>query len=178
MVLFLAIVWAAVLAYMFWPRAAARPSDSIVSFRRQLGVIQRTRPGVPPGPATFGAGAQVVPINGHSGRLITPGSLPGPDFVARARRARTLKRRRDVLASLLVCMGATLLLGLIGLRPVWILHLVFDALFVAYVALLIRMRNIAAEKELKLRLLPTPPPAAAPAPARTEPVLLLRRSAN
>jgi hypothetical protein len=49
----------------------------------------------------------------------------------------------------------------------------YNVLFLVYVGLLIRMRNIAAEKEMKLRFLPGP--AQAP---RQQPVLVLRRSAN
>jgi hypothetical protein len=88
-----------------------------------------------------------------------------------ARRARTLKRRRDVLFGLLGAMGGSLLLGFLpSLRVLWGLHVVLDLLFVGYVALLVRMRNVAAEREMKLRFIPS-----APAP---EPALLLRRSAH
>lgn len=88
-----------------------------------------------------------------------------------ARRARTLKRRRDALFTLLSAMGVTLVLGLIPpLRVLLGLHLVLDLLFVGYVALLVRARNAAAEREMKLRFLP--------ATARADNVLLLQRSAN
>jgi hypothetical protein len=83
-----------------------------------------------------------------------------------------VKRRRDVFYALVTSMGGTLLLGLVpGMHVLLGLHLILDALFVAYVALLLRMRNAAAEREMKVRFLPH----AGPAP---EPMLALRRSAN
>jgi hypothetical protein len=44
-----------------------------------------------------------------------------------------------------------------------LVHVVIDVLFVAYIALLIRMRNVAAERDMKLTFLPSN--AVAPAPA-------------
>ena len=68
-----------------------------------------------------------------------------------------------------------------ALRVLWGLHLVLDLLFVGYVAALVRVRNIAAEREMKLRFMPAP---RRPGPAidlrdpRPAPALALRRSAN
>ena len=88
-----------------------------------------------------------------------------------ARRARTLKRRRDVFISLLAAMAMTLVFGAIPpMRVLWALHLVLDGMFVAYVVMLVRMRNITAEREMKVRFLPAGRPP--------EAVLALRRSAN
>lgn len=87
------------------------------------------------------------------------------------RRARTLKRRRDVLFTLLAAMGGTLVLGLLPpLRMLWAAHVVLDLAFGVYVGLLMRARGLAAEREMKLRFLP--------AHARADNVLMLRRSAN
>jgi hypothetical protein len=87
--------------------------------------------------------------------------------LARSRRA--VKRRRDVFVGLLVAMGASLVLGFLPqLRALWALHLVLDVLFAAYVGLLVYLRNLAAEREMKVRFLPTAAPP--------EPVLLYRRS--
>jgi len=163
--LFLAVIWAAVLVPpMLRARAEGRPADSIGTFRRQLHVLQRTGPVVMP-PA-------------HSMRLARPTGYGLPAVPMRmspeaARRARTLKRRRDVLYGLLAAMGGTLVLGMLpSMRVLWGLHLVLDLLFAGYVAMLVRMRNMAAERELKLRFIP-------PAGATPEPALLaLRRSAN
>ena len=91
-------------------------------------------------------------------------------------RPSTLKRRRDVFLALLVTMAATLLLGFIPvLRMMWVAHLVVDVLFAAYVAMLVRLRNLAAEREMKVRFLPGAGLAGA---GNLQPAFLLRRSAN
>jgi hypothetical protein len=156
-VLLLSLAWAALLVRLFSQlskaRAENRPVDSIISFRRQLRVIQRTAPGGGVRPA---AASYRLPVS----------------YSAMAARQRTLKRRRDVLASLLVGMGVTLVLGFLPqFRILWGLHLILDVLFGLYIALLIRIRNQAAEREMKLRFLP----GASTAP---QPAFLLRRSAN
>lgn len=155
--LFLAVIWAAVLVPpLLRARAEANPADSIGNFRRQLHILQRTSPGLGLAPANS---LRFLPTAGPV--------RPTPSV----RRTRTLKRRRDVLFGLLGAMGGSLLLGLLpSLRVLWGLHLVLDALFAGYVVLLVRMRNLSAEREMKLRFIPT---AAAP-----EPALLLRRSAH
>jgi len=90
-------------------------------------------------------------------------------------RSRTLRRRRDVLTALIVAAVATLVLGALPmLRMLWSAHVVFDVLLVAYVAMLIRQRNAAAEREMKVRFLPRP--VLETAMVGREP--LLRRSAN
>jgi hypothetical protein len=72
-----------------------------------------------------------------------------------ARRA-SRRRRRDILLALLVAAGTTLVLGVVpALRMLWVVHGVVDVLLVSYVALLVRQRNLATERELKVRLLPT-----------------------
>jgi len=69
-------------------------------------------------------------------------------------------------------MFSTLLLSFVpGLRPVLVLHAIVDVLFFVYVALLIRLRGLSAEREMKLRFLPD-------TRQQVEPVLALRRSAN
>lgn len=158
--LFLAVIWAAVLVPpLLRARAEGRPADSIGNFRRQLHVLQRSGPGLVP------------PAN--SLRLGIAAYRPAvrPLSTDASRRARTLKRRRDVLFGLLGAMGGTLVLGLLpSLRVLWGLHVVLDLLFVGYVAMLVRIRNLTAEQEMKVRFIPG---ATAP-----EPALLLRRSAH
>jgi hypothetical protein len=168
--LFLAVIWAAVLVPpLVRARAEGRPADSIGNFRRQLHVLQRTAPGyVSPAHSLGllpGAPRALPPYAVAPTRRALPMSAEG------ARRARTLKRRRDVLYGLLAAMGGSLVLGMLpSLRVLWGLHLVLDALFVGYVALLMRIRNEAAERDMKLRFIPTA--GRMPEPA------LLRRSAN
>ncbi|HET7489343.1 MAG TPA: hypothetical protein VFJ85_15540 [Acidimicrobiales bacterium] len=165
--LVLAAIWGAVLLpYVRQARFESRPADSIGNFRRQLSVLRRTGPTV----------QAVRPV-----KLPTYAATMAPPQAQRrhlhswspesARRARTLKRRRDVFRTLLVAMGSTLVLGLIpAFRPVLAVHLLCDLLFAAYVVMLIQARNTAAERDMKLRFLPTA--------AQPDNVLLLRRSAN
>ena len=90
---------------------------------------------------------------------------------SRASRARSQKRRRDIFFALLAGMAGSLLLGFLpALRVMWGLHVALDVVFIAYVGLLLRMRNVAAERDMKVRFLPG---------ATAElPPLLLRRTGN
>jgi len=164
----LAGIWAAVLVPpMLRSRAEARPADSIGNFRRQLRVPQRTGPAVAAlgdGPRAAGAGAvrrTAPPLPLAASRPLTPQA---------SRRARTLRRRRDVLAVLLAGMTGTLFLGAVfsSLRSLLWLHLLLDVALVAYVAMLVRARNAAAEREMKLRFLPATP--------QPDNIILFRRS--
>ena len=94
-----------------------------------------------------------------------------------AARSRTIRRRRDVLSALLVAVVATLTLGLLfNMGIMLVAHVVADVLLVAYVALLVHQRNVAAERDMKVRFLPQPH-RLDPALLRAEPALL-RRSAT
>ena len=105
----------------------------------------------------------------QAARAITP--------AASAARSRTIRRRRDVLSALLVAVLATLALGLLfNMGIMLVAHVVADVLLVAYVALLVHQRNVAAERDMKVRFLPQPH-RLDPALLRAEPALL-RRSAN
>ena len=165
MLLVIAIIWAVVIGQaVMRARAEGRPADSIGTFRHQLHVLKRTAPPAVPPANSLSARrqAQAAPAVAH--RMARSYS---PDNV---RRARTLRRRRDVLLALLAAMGLTFLLGFLGVGAMWGLHVVLDAAFAGYVAMLVRMRNVAAERDMKLRFLP--------GPVQAEPALLLRRSAN
>lgn len=179
----LAIVWAVFLLPQLFRARAERSSDSIGNFRNQLSVLERTTPAASRSVSPLRPASRPQAPTGHrpaAGRHVAPAprQVPPatrPSAPARsghaAGRALARKRRRDVFCGLLVAMGATLVLGLVpSLRMMLVLHLVVDVLFAAYVALLVRARNLAAEREIKVRFLPgvvTPQPA-----------LLLRRSAN
>jgi hypothetical protein len=81
------------------------------------------------------------------------------------------RRRQNILFGLLGAMGVTLLLGL--LVPTFLMvHVAVDLLFGAYCAMLVRARNVVAEREMKVRYLPGRPFQSA------EPQLLLRRSGS
>lgn len=199
--LVLAAIWAAVLIPpALRSRAEGRPGDSISAFHRQLSVLRRTGPRghrLPMGDHWSRPPAPLAPPMTPRGRTIhavpRPAPLPraavaAPSWASpswagtrapavSAARSRTLRRRRDVLTALVVAAVATLVLGALPfLRMLWTANLVFDVLLVAYVAMLIRQRNAAAEREMKVRFLPGPV-SLEPAMMRQEPVLL-RRSAN
>ena len=162
----LAAVWAAfLLPPILRARSEHRPSGSISDFRKQLHVLARTSPAAQhharPVPAL---GGRVVPMRPR------PPAAPQPLRLGRSRQS--VKRRRDIFLGLLVAMGGSLVLGFLPpLRALWAVHIVLDVLFAAYVASLIYLRNLAAEREMKVRFLP--PAVATPATA-----LLYRRSAN
>lgn len=80
-----------------------------------------------------------------------------------ARRRQTLKRRRDVLLALLTGTVGSLLLGALpGLHSMLVVFVIFALLTSAYVALLVRLRNLAAERNRKLAYLPRSGPADLP----------------
>ncbi len=165
----LAMVWAAVLIPpMLRARAEASPADSIGSFRRQLNTLRRTAPPAVPAANSLGLPRYPSPVPVPTYQMARSYS-PSPDA---SRRARTLRRRRDVLLALLAAMGLTFVLAFVpGFGMLWGAHFVLDLAFLGYVGLLVRMRNLAAEREMKLRFLPGPA-------VQAEPVLALRRSAN
>ena len=186
--LILAVIWAAVLIPpMLRARAESTAADSIGDFRRQLRVLQRTRRSVGSPHelverATVPAGSPVadrpLALVGQPATVLHLVPQPPPGHRAAgglspSARARTIRRRRDVFFSLVMGMGTTFVMAMVLTETaLWVLHLVIDGLFLGYLALLVRMRNIAAEREMKLRFLPPPAPRPQPAP------VLLRRSAN
>lgn len=180
--LFLAGIWGIVLYGWFRDRLAdTRPADSIGSFRRQLSVLERT------GPASLG-GAPMArrPFVPAAANFEAPVALAAPPQRVR-RTSSAAKRRRDILFGLLAVMVGSLLLSFVpGLGTLRLLHVVADLLCVAYLGLLIRRRNVRAEREMKLRFLPSPAAAGvgvgvgvgARAARGGEPALLLRRTGN
>jgi hypothetical protein len=164
----LVAVWAAfLLPPILRARSEHRPSGSISDFRRQLHVLARSAPAgnvaPQPIPGRVVPMRQPIAVRGH----VAPGSQP----LRLGRNRTTVKRRRDVFVGLLVAMAGSLVLGILPpLRILWSIHVVIDVLFVAYVAALIYLRNLAAEREMKVRFLPTAGPHA------PEPALLLRRT--
>jgi hypothetical protein len=173
--LLLAVMWAAVLGPALWrKRSGGMSQDSIGAFRRQLGVLQRTGPNLVNPANSLRAGAppgsrpdMIWPGRPASARVTTSYTSP-----AAVNRRRTQQRRRDVLLVLSGTLVGALVLGAVPrLHILWMAAAAVAVLLFAYIALLVRARNIAAEKELKLAYLPQPAPA-------SETALLLRRSAN
>jgi hypothetical protein len=163
----------------------------VVNFRRQLSVLRRTGPHtnrVAGGDHWYRphAVAPIAPVHGPLRTTTRTASMPMHRAPVRpvratsspsAARSRTIRRRRDVLSALVVAVLATLVLGLLpAFRVMLVAHLVADVLLAAYVALLIHQRNVAAERDLKVRFLPQAH-RLDPALLRAEPALL-RRSAN
>lgn len=144
--LILGAVWAAVLIPpALRARAEASPADTIGSFHHQLNILRRTGGYVPrPGYGEFGA----VPVP-RAGARVTPIDV-------------TRKRRRDVLVTLLWIMLGTFALGMMpAFRGLLVLHVVADAMFVGYVALLRQIKKTSdARREEALakvrRLRPVP----------------------
>jgi len=171
--LILVLVWAVVLGPSLLRRGVQhRSTDSIGAFHRQLRVLQRAGPSL------------VDPIHRldtslpatHIGAYQRPGSRTGlivvrPDTVlpvhgrhlatSAARRPdpyfrpEACKRRRDVLLAiflLVVCSG--LLAVIPAVRPLLAVTGVAVIALAAYVSLLVRLRNRALERQMKLRYLP------------------------
>jgi hypothetical protein len=192
----LAIVWVAVLVPpMVRARAETRPAESISAFHRQLTVLRRTAPfprrvGLHDRPRSHGALGVPAPmplvnrstVNRSTGNRSTvnrstsvralrapSAAAPSRSRSARSVSTRTLRRRRDVFVALLAAAALSLLLGVLVMRAMLAVHIAVDVLLGAYVGLLIRQRNLAAEREMKVRFLP--------GPRAVEPALL-RRSVN
>lgn len=100
---------------------------------------------------------------------------PVPD-----RRAGLLRRRRRQTALLLGAMAATAVLGAVpALRPLWTVHLLLDAVLVAYGVWLRRTQRAYLARTANVRYLPTAAPtAAAPASREIPGTLPLCRSAS
>lgn len=156
----LAVIWGIVLIPPFLrSRSDSRPTDSIGSFRRQLGVLERTGPvSIAAAHRLDGMGrVRMAPLEVNSARAAHYGPVmpvaPGHSFSPP--RSTAKRRRREVFKALLVAMAGTLVLGLIpAMRGLWAVHVLCDLAFVGYVALLVRMRNVAAEREMKVHVIP------------------------
>ncbi|HET6964106.1 MAG TPA: hypothetical protein VFH58_04995 [Acidimicrobiales bacterium] len=185
--LLLALIWGALLISWLRSRSATGFSDSVGTFRRHLNVLERTTP------------TTVRPAN----RLVDPASRytagPTPSFstgsavrrtrpvaanAAALRRRQSQKRRRDVFFALLAgTVGFFALALLPGMSILWSVQVLFDILLGSYVAILVNLRNRAAEREMKLRYMASA--RQAPRPRRTYDFgaagygdLELRRAAN
>ena len=166
--LILAVVWGVFLVpQILRARADRGPADSIGSFRNQLSMIERTLPGggQPSSLRAASFGARPAPLGG--GVIGAPALYP----LQPPMRSELHRRRRDVLLALLAVVVFTLALGLLW-TPLFALNIIADLALATYVALLVRARMIAQEREMKVRYLP------GPAVHQPEPALLLRRSGS
>jgi hypothetical protein len=159
--LILAVVWAVFLVpQVLRARAEKTPADSIGAFRNQLSVLERATPGM--------LGRQHRAAALPTAPQFRPAPLARATRVSRKELVR--RRRTNILLGLLGAMAVTLLLGLF-VGTLLLVHLTLDLLFVVYCGLLVRARNLATEREMKVRYLPGPMVA-------PEPALLLRRAGS
>lgn len=153
---FLAILWAAVLVPPYLrSRAEARPADSIVSFRQQLAVLERTTPG-------------------RTARAVSPQPEPlraAPTLLEPPRSAEEARRRRVLVIESLAVLAAVTLLAQLAIGGLLVVHVAVDALLGGAVWLNVQRQRISRERAAKVRYL-HPVRAGAPAPA------LLRRAAQ
>jgi hypothetical protein len=170
--LLLAVMWIGAGVYYFRGRPESRSADSIGSFRRQLRVLERTSPTMidPAHRLRDGApGMLFGPVASARPSRRTVGQTP---VMAAAHRRQVMKRRRDIFFGLVLGVVGALGLGLVpGLRVMWLLAGFLVLVLAAYMALLVALRNEAAERATKVRFLPA-------AVASADQTLLLRRSAN
>jgi len=163
--LVLAVVWGVVLVSWLRSRAQTSFGDPVGTFRRHLTVLERTAPSVFPAanrlrPARQVQAGSVIPPYRGAGAGQVSGRRPvrpSPGLSASAaayRRSQSRKRRRDVLFALFVSViGSVILSAATGMRVMIYVQVLSDLLLFGYVALLVRMRNLAAERELKLTYL-------------------------
>lgn len=159
--LLLALIWGALLISWLRSRSASTFSDSVGSFRQHLNVLERATPTTvrpanrlsDPGPR-YGSAAAFT--TGSPARRTRP--MAANSVALRRRQAQ--KRRRDVFFALVAgAVGFFALALLPGLSILWSAQVLFDILLGSYVAILVRLRNQAAEREIKLRYMPSARPA-------------------
>jgi hypothetical protein len=91
--------------------------------------------------------------------------------VAWATRQHTLRRRREVLKTLLTAITLTFLLGAVpSLRMAWGVSAVLAGLTLSYLAALMHLRSVVLERSSKVAFLDRH--------RQPEPAFVLRRSAN
>ena len=153
--LILAVVWGVFLVpQVLRARADRAPADSIGSFRNQLHVLERALPAS----HVRAPMARPAPLGG--GVIGAPRRAPYQP----PSRTELQRRRQNVLLGLLAAVIATLALGLL-FKPLFLLNVVADLALAAYVTLLVRVRTITVEREMKVRYLPGPVLASSPEPA-------------
>jgi len=161
--LILVVVWAIVLGPSLLRRRAERHSgDSIGAFHRQLRVLEHT------GPTLVDPANRLARAAQATASPRTPAHRPNvrhdPFF-----RPEACRRRRDVLIVLVSLTVGTGVLGAIpAMRPALVLTAMAAIALVGYVALLVRLRTLAVEREVKLRYLPQP--------SQPQPAFVVRRA--
>jgi hypothetical protein len=163
--LVLALAWGMVL--FFWVRSRSRDTfgDSVGLFHRHLHVLERAAPGsfapanrlrAPELQSPFSTRRRVAPATLPRG-VVARGAVSrgsGAQVLAQTRLRQTRRRRRDVLFVLVVLVAGTLVVAVVTRAHAAVLaQVATDLALVGYVALLVRLRNLAAERDLKLRVI-------------------------
>lgn len=165
----LVLIWGFVLVPPYLQaRRESRPGDSIASFRQQLHVLERTTPG---GRVSQLEAARSTPrstVTQLADRRLPARGPARP--AADLHRAELRRRRHDVFVTLLGAVVVSFLLAVALGGAVWMLHLLVDVAFVAYVAMLVSLQQHRMDQERKVRHLP---PTAARRPP--QPQLAIRR---
>jgi hypothetical protein len=158
--LVLAIVWGALLVSWLKSRTDGGLADSVGTFRRHLNVLERATPAtvIPANRLRTGAIAGRLPAPGYrvAARPMAtrgPGAALRPPTQASLRRRQAQKRRRDIFFALLAGAAGSFFLALL-VSAMWPVQVLFDVALGGYVMLLIRLRNLAAEREIKLTFMP------------------------
>lgn len=173
-ILVLAGLWAAVLVPpLLRARHEHRGNGSIGSFNRNLGVLGRTN-----GSDPRSGGLQPRPS-----RPLPAGSSLQPPAPRRGAMSPVQRRRRDVLFGLAGAVGLLFVVAVVVGGPAWLLWLASVGLLGAYVVMLLRIKQAAAERRSKVRYLPRGQPATTRSEATTRsrserPGLVLRRTAS
>ena len=150
--LLLALIWGALLVSWLRSRSATTFSDSVGTFRQHLNVLERATP-TRVRPANRLSDPRGLYRPGPVVRGATPARRPRPVAAngAALRRRQSQKRRRDVFFALVAGTVGSLALALIpGLSIMWSMQVLFDLLLGSYVAILVHLRNQAAERDMKL----------------------------
>ena len=165
----LAVVWGVLLLGWYKTRASNPFQDSVVSFRRNLSVLERSSPmRIAPAnrlrssPRAMASAPQrtrraASASYPHAAMLptVAQSSVRSGANVSSMRRRASQRRRRDVLLTLVAGAIGSLLIALVpGMSTVWIVQIAFDLLVGGYVALLVQIRNLTGERERKVSYMP------------------------
>jgi hypothetical protein len=167
--LLLGVIWAAVLLPPWLQsRREARPTASMVTFRRQLWSLARTSPGYRPVNTDAFGGYEDADAGDLADELARRRSLEsgGSDRAAvpprAARAGGSYRRRRHILTGLTVLAIGSVAPAVVLGGAWWIGQGAVGGLLLAYLALLVRRRRRLAERLQKVRYLA---PIRAPRPA-------------
>jgi hypothetical protein len=154
LLLVLALAWGVILLVWLRSRASETFSDSVGTFRQRLRVLQPDSPYSDSGyPGRRGRTGEYPTMGrGYRRDMTGPGYGPSPRAAALAarRRRESQRRRRDVLGLLAAVVVLSLVVAaLSGSKAAVLFQVCCDLLFGGYVALLVRMRTVAAEREMR-----------------------------